>query len=311
MKYAFPVFLIIVFLFFVCGCDSNKAPEQKAPLGFIEVDGAKLDYVIEGTGKPTLVLGSSVYYPKTFSEELRDHMQMHFVDLKWFAKDYTPQNLDSMDIQSIASDVEAAREGLGLEKPILIGHSIHGTIAMEYAKRYPDQLAALVIIGSPTQWGNDVYNGKATALWETASAERKAIQEENYGKYTELDRLTGQEEAVKSYNRMSPQYWYDPTYDASWLWGGMTVHSEVTQHLFTKVFAEYDMFSEAPELKFPVFVAMGIYDYVIPYTLWEPSYENIPDFTLSLFDHSGHTPQLEEEELFNQRLLEWLKTKEI
>lgn len=281
---------------------SNKA-------GTIEIDGSILNYVVEGEGMPCLVIGSSIYYPKTFHQELRKHLKMYFVDLKWFAKGYKKENLDTVNIASIVQDVEQIRQKLGLEKPLIMGHSIHGTIAMEYVKVYGNQVKGLVVIGSPAVWGNDLYDKKAADLWKTASAERKELQEENWGKVNEIDRLKGKDEAAARYNNMSPQYWYDPTYNANWLWDGMTVHSEVTTHLFTKVFHDYNMFAPAINVDIPVFVGLGKYDYVIPYTLWKNSYENIPDFTLTYFEKSGHTPQLEESHLFNKALLNWLNTK--
>ena len=154
--------LILVAITIITSC-------QKIQNGQIDVDGSLLDFTIEGNGKTCLVIGSSVYYPKTFSPELRNHLKMYFVDLKWFAKGYKPENLDLVNIQTIVDDVEAIRQKLDLEQPVIMGHSIHGTIAMEYVKKYPDKVSALVIIGSPTQWGNDVYDQKAEALWATAS----------------------------------------------------------------------------------------------------------------------------------------------
>ena len=277
--------------------------------GYVEVDGSQLRYVVKGEGIPCLVIGSSIYYPRTFSPELKKYLKMYFVDLKWFARGYQPENLDTVNIASIVGDMEQIRIALGLDQPLIIGHSIHGTIATEYVKEYEGNVSGLVVIGSPTQWGNEAYTQKADALWETASAERKALQEEKWGKIKELDRLTGQEEAAARYNNTSPQYWYNPHYDARWLWDNMTVHSEVTQHLFTRVFQDYDMFNPAVSILVPMLVVMGKYDYVIPYTLWNDHYPVIDDFTLELFDESGHTPQLEQPERFNRILINWINTK--
>lgn len=125
----------------------------------------------------------------------------------------------------------------------------------------------------------------------------------------EIDRLTGKEATAAAYNRASPQYWHDPYYDSNWLWDGMTVHTEVTNNLFGNVFHSYNMLEDPAMIPISVFVAMGIYDYVIPYTLWETEYKSIPDFSLFLFEKSGHTPQLEEPEVFDTTLLKWSNTK--
>ena len=294
-------------------CQSLTGQDKKVTnlydANYVEVDGMRLNYTVKGEGLSCLVIGSSIYYPKTFSKELENHLKMYFVDMKWFAPEYKSENLDSVDINSIVDDVEQIRTELGLEKPIIMGHSIHGTVATEYVKKYSAKVSGLIVIGSPCEWGNTTYDAKAGDLWETASPERKKIQEENWGALKEIDRLTGQQEASARYNNMSPQYWYNPTYDATWLWDDMTVHSELTQHLFNKVFLNYNMFDPEVKISVPVFVALGKYDYVIPYTLWKTSYNSIPDFTLKYFEKSGHTPQLEEYELFNKELTYWLRIR--
>ena len=86
--------------------------------GAIEVNGSKLDYVVQGRGPNCLIIGSSVYYPKTFSEKLRKKLRLIFVDLKWFAKDHVAENITDMTLSSIIADVEAIRQEMGLEKPI-------------------------------------------------------------------------------------------------------------------------------------------------------------------------------------------------
>jgi len=290
-------------------CVTAQRDIKQARDGVIELDGSKLKYVVQGEGTACLVIGSSIYYPKTFSDNLRQHLQMFFVDMKWFAEDYAKEDLANVNIESIIEDVEQIREALGLDKPLIMGHSIHGTIATEYVKKFGNHVSGLIVIGSPAEWGNVTYSEKAAALWATASPERKRLQEENWGKVKELDRLTGQEEASARYNNMSPQYWFDPEYDAGWLWRDMKVHSELTQHLFTTVFHHYNMFAPPMSIDVPMFVGLGKYDYVIPHTLWSSSYECIPDFKLVLFEKSGHTPQLEESQHFDKVLIEWINHK--
>jgi proline iminopeptidase len=48
--------------------------------GIVQVDGAGLRYRIEGHGPPCLVVGSSVCYPRVFSQRLREHLRLVFAD---------------------------------------------------------------------------------------------------------------------------------------------------------------------------------------------------------------------------------------
>jgi proline iminopeptidase len=305
------ILALSVFLFLSCGKESKQTKEKEqsnVPAGgHILVDGTKLEYIVEGEGMPSLVIGSSVYYPKTFSKEIRKHLKMYFIDLRWFAQEYSPVNLDDFSIETIISDIEIARTSLGLHKPILLGHSIHGTIAMEYAKRYPEKISHVIAIGSPNIMGNQEYEEAVEALWATASPERKMHQDYLTRKLNRESRDSiAEQPLVKQYIADAGRYWYDYDYDASWLWDGMTVHHELTGHLFGNIFGDYNMFKQDEKLEVPAYVAVGVYDYIIPYTLWLPE-EGKPNLTIELFEMSGHTPQLEEPALFDRRLLEWIK----
>lgn len=48
--------------------------------------------------------------------------------------------------EAFAEDVEAVREALGLEQFVLMGHSMGGLNAVEYASRHPDRVSAVVLV---------------------------------------------------------------------------------------------------------------------------------------------------------------------
>ena len=52
------------------------------------------------------------------------------------------------DHVSMAEDVEAALASLGIERVVLVGHSMGGRVAMHFAGRNPEKMAGLVIIDS-------------------------------------------------------------------------------------------------------------------------------------------------------------------
>jgi proline iminopeptidase len=140
MKLLLAFSLVVVLI--IAGCNNSPVVKQSSlredqdSKGFIEVGGTKLNYVVEGKGISCLVIGSSIYYPRTFDKKLRDHFKFCFVDMRWFAKDYTTVKPENFTLKTILEDIEKVRSELKLGKVIIIGHSIHGTIAFEYARRY-------------------------------------------------------------------------------------------------------------------------------------------------------------------------------
>ena len=52
--------------------------------GTIDAGGFTLQYLIEGSGPPTIVIGSALYYPRVFSQQLREHLRLVFLDHRGF-----------------------------------------------------------------------------------------------------------------------------------------------------------------------------------------------------------------------------------
>lgn len=272
--------------------------------GVISVPGAKLHYVAEGEGTPCVVIGSSVYYPRTFSLALKKRFRFYFVDLRWFTPDLENDSPKGTTRQSLSDDVERIRLGLGLKKMVLIGHSIHGCVAFEYARRHPERVSRLVLIGSPPDFANAAYDAAVDAAWKTANAERQKLQTENW-MHGERFRQSPPEPVVEDYLAMAPKYWANPRYDAAWLWRGMTIHTELLKSLYSVVFNPYQMLGSPASVPVPTWVATGKYDYVIPASLWD-RYRRVKGLRVTTFGKSGHTPQLEEPAAFDAEFSRWV-----
>jgi proline iminopeptidase len=303
---------LLVFILFCCCGDKTQA-QQKVLLkklsdstGYISIGETVFSYVAKGKGKPCLVIGSSIYYPKTFSKNLQAHLRMYFVDLRWFAGMHPPVKPEAYGLPEIVDDIEKIRSALQLDKPVLIGHSIHGTIAMEYAKQYPQHVSALIMIGSPNIFGNREYDDATTEVWNTASFQRKKMQDANWQTIPNKDSISAAQLIIEEYCAMAPKYWHDSTYNAKWLWKDMIIDAPLLHHLYDHVFLNYNMFNNQKKAPVRTFVALGKYDYIIPATLWL-NQGSIEQVTLKVFEKSGHTPQLEESDAFDKAILHWLK----
>jgi proline iminopeptidase len=270
----------------------------------LRVASSQLNCVIEGSGPACLVLGSSVYYPKTFSKELRRHFRFYFVDLRWFSPKYRETNLKNYTLETLVQDIDQIRTKLKLRKCILLGHSIHGTIAFEYAKRHPQNVSHLIMIGSPPIFGNATYDTATIEAWKEASPERNRLQAYNWSHPDQIRRLPLLPPDAEDYLAMAPKYWANPRYDARWLWKGVTINAPILHHLYDTIFHDYRMFDTTPKVPVPTFVAVGKFDFIVPPSLWAP-YSKTPSLTTCIFAKSGHTPQLEEPTLFNETLLAW------
>jgi proline iminopeptidase len=85
----------------------------------------------------------------------------------------------------------------------------------------------------------------------------------------------------------------------------------MADYMWGRVFRDIDITRNIDNLDSPILVALGRYDYLVapPFT-WEPYRRKIPNMTIRVFEKSGHTPQYEEPEAFDQVLLEWMMNSE-
>lgn len=66
------------------------------------------------------------------------------------------------DFPSVVGDLDAFLHQLGVQRPILVGHSWGANVALEYAAAQPDRVAALVLVDG----GLDELPSRAEATWE-------------------------------------------------------------------------------------------------------------------------------------------------
>jgi proline iminopeptidase len=275
--------------------------------GSVSVDGAQLHYVVEGQGHPTLVVGSSTYYRRTFGQPFKKLLRCAFLDHRGFTPGATTGAQDHYTIDLITDDVEHVRRALGWDQVVVYGHSIHGLMALEYARRYPAHVSHVVMEGTPATFGGEEFSQAVQDIWDTATPERKARLERNrLGIEERLQGMSGAEVMVANYVANGPKLWADPTYDSSPLWDGVGINVELFNQIYGSIFGGYDVVTRQPPVTAPIFVAMGRHDYAVPFTTWDERRRSIGDLTFVLFEQSGHTPHLEVPEHFAEELARWL-----
>ena len=283
---------------------------EESQMGFIEIDRYKFHYRIEGQGPTALVIGNALYYSRSFSKELRESLQMVFVDWRGFAARTDSEMGPLPTFEDLVDDIEKIRQKLGLNKIILIGHSAHALLALEYAKKYPQRVHHLVMIGiSPNL--NAIHAAMAERNWEESVwPERKAALEASLRQFPEeeLAKLPASERFVKWNVRRSAQSWFDYHFDSSPLWAGVSPNMELLDFFYGVALRDLDITKGLDSFHLPVFLALGRFDYIIaPASSWDPVRSKFKHLTVKIFERSGHSPQYEEASLFDQELLKWLK----
>ena len=286
--------------------------QENRDSGVIQADQFNLSYLIEGEGKPAIVIGSAIYYSRAFSQDLRKQIKFVFLDHRGFAP--SPGKVDTTDfsLDKILMDIERTRQQLALGKIMIIGHSGHSYMALEYAKKYPENVTSVVMIGIAPDLG-EANERLIEQTWrESVDPERKRILAENLLRLPDekLSELSPSQAFIRTYVRNGPKAWYDPQFDSSPLWEGVEINIDMFTYMWGRVFRDIDITKGLNDFHKPVFLALGRYDYLVaPPSSWESVRPKFQDLTVWVFEKSGHTPQYEQPELFDKELLAWLARK--
>jgi pimeloyl-ACP methyl ester carboxylesterase len=130
----------------------RQAEAKYPPAEFVVVEGLPLHYLSEGSGRPVVFIhggGGKLQdfaLSPVFDLAAADY-QVVLVDRPGLGYSERPRDEDATPAVQ-ARLIHKALLKLGIEKPVLVGQSWGGVIALEYALDYPDDLSGIVLLGS-------------------------------------------------------------------------------------------------------------------------------------------------------------------
>jgi pimeloyl-ACP methyl ester carboxylesterase len=232
--------------------DTQIGPVEKTH-GYAPVNGLKMYYEIQGTGKPL------VYIPPVFGyagvtafPTLTKNRGLITVDLQGHGR--TADIDRPLSFEQHAEDVVALLNYLRIEQADFFGESFGGIVATIIAVRHPELVGRVATYGSIFGQFQDAFKPEmlATQLSLTPDASGIQFQRENYKKVAP-----------------DPSYW--PT-------------------IWSKAFSiQWSGFSreELTSLKAPVLIAVGDHDFVRLDHVLE-TFQLIPNAELAVIPDAGH-----------------------
>ncbi|TPE45230.1 alpha/beta fold hydrolase [Pontibacter mangrovi] len=106
----------------------------------------KLHYKEMGHGQPLLILHGlfgTLDNWATLAKRLAEHYNVFLVDLRNHGR--SPHSEDH-NYDVMADDVLQLVDELGIPTPAIMGHSMGGKVAMQYALKYPTRLTRLIVV---------------------------------------------------------------------------------------------------------------------------------------------------------------------
>ncbi|MBU0926183.1 MAG: alpha/beta fold hydrolase [Spirochaetes bacterium] len=247
----------------------------------VTVSGKKISYAERGTGSPVVLVhgntGSSRWWSRTMDLPGRRAIAL---DLPNFGRS---EALEVADIDAYADSLAGFIGALGLDKPVVVGHSLGGAVVMAMAARNPSLASALVLV-----------DGAAPSGLKTP--------EEHYP-YIELYR-TNKAMMRQALGAVTPTMKDDDFLDAL-TDDAMTMAG----HAFAgnaRALARFDYSGMAGDFKGPVLVVWGRKDVIITEAMARETAAAYADSRLEILDGVGHSPMVEDPESFKRLLLDFI-----
>lgn len=149
------------------------ARQSKKPTdtGYAAVNGLKMYYEVYGNGKPIVLLhGSYMNIPLNWSHMiplLANNRQVIVTEMQGHGR--TKDISRELSYEGMADDVSALLKHLKIDSADILGYSMGGGVAFQFAVRHPEQLRRLVILSGT--YAHDGWWPDVEAMYSTFTAD--------------------------------------------------------------------------------------------------------------------------------------------
>ncbi|HEY9499297.1 MAG TPA: alpha/beta hydrolase [Terrimesophilobacter sp.] len=200
-----------------------------------------------------------------------------------------------------AADIDGLREWIGAETIVIAGGSYGGFMAMEYATRYPDRVAAVVLRDTSADNSNG-HLARDNAL----ASDRVKIDMEKFDRI-DVGQVRDNDDLRDCWREILPLYdfVYDPE-SVERKVAATPYRYEAHNYAFSVNLPQYDLKPLLPSISVPMLITVGRTDWITPVTCSETIARLVPNSTMVVFEKSGHSPQIEEAEAWTQTVRDFL-----
>jgi len=223
--------------------------------------------------------------------------RVYAVDLPGFGRSDKPLVRDlTVLVRFIADFLEI----LSIDKASLIGNSLGGGLALQFALDYPKKIEKLVLVDNAGMGRDVIPDFKLCSLPVVGELLVRPSLESTTGLWRKIvyDSSSLTSETLELSYRLAAQSGAKKALLAT-LRAGINLFGQkdkLTRQLLARL----------KDLKAPVLIVWGKDDRIIPVSHARIALENIPGARLELFDRCGHMPMLEYPDRFNKLVLDFL-----
>lgn len=259
----------------------------------VDIGGATLAGLEQGEGLPVVFLHAGVCDKRMWLDQMQAA-----ADAGWHAVAYDRRGYGETTSPDEAfnhlDDLEAVLDALDIHAAVLVGCSMGGGLAVDFALAHPGRVIGLVLIGTSV----------TGAPWST-TAEERAIEmaEEDAWERGDLDLL----------NKVQAHEWLDGPRAQSGRVGGaaralfLDMNARALEKpQLTQEEGRPDAWARVEDVNAPTLLVVGDEDFTALVDRHETLSETMPNAFAVVLEGAAHIPSLEKPDLVNSLLLQFL-----
>jgi proline iminopeptidase len=265
---------------------------------YFDVEGAELEPAGDAlrTRQTILVLhggpGFDQGYLRPGLGPLARDSQLVFVDLRGQGRS-APVPVESITLEGMADDVAGLCELVGIERPIVFGHSAGGFVALHLALRHPRLVGGLILCATSPGFVPLADADRPPGPLERGGPEAANAAERLFS--GDLSR-----DVQEAFGRLVAPLYSGPAHEdvPAGLFALTRLDGEIAGHFFRAEAGRYDVRRRLGEIAVPTLVVAGGADWVCPPAASRMLAGAIPDAELVEIAGAGHFLFSEEPEAF-------------
>ena len=259
----------------------------------IEINGARIHYTRSGTGYPVVFLHAGVADSRMWEPQatgLANHFDVIAPDMRGYGQSELPATS-----WSPVADVLALMDELRIrEAPHVVGCSIGGGVAIDFALEHPDRVSKLVLVGAGV--GGQPYDDKYDELFTEVNAAEETKDLDVLNEAEMKLWLVGPGRATDHVDRRLRDLFLDMN--------SIALKSDFAGAATQKL--DPPAFGRLSEIKAPTLVIVGDEDVAEIRDTADMLVAKIPGARKAVIKDAAHLPNLEHPKEFNSLLLNFL-----
>lgn len=295
----------------------SLSPAATSPLAAgahrFRADGVELWYRVAGavTGVPVVFLHGgpgegSMAFQAVGGPQLEKTHRLVYFDQRGAGRSERPKDPAAYSLDILVNDIERLRQQLGVSKIALLGHSFGSQLSLEYAVKYPEHTAAVVLAAATPHLARSIDLQCERLQREDPEAFARAVKDKRIGDLPRCNTMaayTGDQARAFAQRNLFPDPATGKQVEALDNADGLGSTGEVSAALFRKGLLQY-RFADAARVRAPVLVIAGGRDFQAAIEPQRDLVQALPNALLVEYRANGHFMFVEDPQRF-ARDIDW------